>query len=172
MKNIVLIGFMGCGKTSVGTRMSYRLRLPMIDTDKEIERKSRSTVSAIFESLGEDAFREMETECLKQLLEKSEDRIISVGGGLPLRSENRELMKKLGTVVFLRVTAETVCERLAGDTTRPLLQGEHPREKVALLLAQRTAVYEAAADIIVDADGKEFDTIIEEIMMKVEEAER
>lgn len=169
MKNIILIGFMGCGKTSVGIRLSYRLRRTMMDTDKMIERLYKMTVSEIFAKWGEEEFRRMETECLGRLLEESEGQIISVGGGLPMRSENRELLKKLGTVVYLKVTAETVCKRLAYDTTRPLLQGDDPEEKVRTLLDKRSPIYESAADIIVEVDDKDFDAIMDEIMEKVGE---
>lgn len=168
MKNIILIGFMGCGKTNVGIRLSYRLRRTMIDTDKMIERLYRMTVSEIFDRLGEEEFRKMETQCLERLLTEKEGQIIAVGGGLPMREENRALLKKLGTVVYLRVTAETVCTRLASDTTRPLLQGDNPREKVHTLLEARAPIYESAADVIVDVDDKDFDTIMKEIMKKAE----
>ena len=169
MKNIILIGFMGCGKTSVGIRLSYRLRRTMTDTDKMIERLYKMTVSEIFAKWGEEEFRRMETECLGRLLEESDGQIISVGGGLPMRSENRDLLKKLGTVVYLKVTAETVCKRLAYDTTRPLLQGDDPEEKVRTLLDKRSPIYESAADIIVEVDEKDFDAIMDEIMEKVGE---
>lgn len=167
--NIILIGFMGCGKSSVGIRLSYRLRKTVTDTDKLIERWNQMTVSEIFERLGEEEFRQMETRCLERLLEEQEEQIISVGGGLPLRERNRELLKQLGTVIYLRVTAETVCMRLESDTTRPLLQGEHPEEKVRKLLNERTGIYESAADIIIDVDGKEFDEILDEILGKLDE---
>lgn len=167
-KNIILIGFMGCGKTSVGIRLSYRIRRTMIDTDKMIERLQKMTVSEIFDRMGEEEFRKMETQCLERLLEESEEQIISVGGGLPMREENRKLLKQLGTVIYLRVTPQTVCERLANDTTRPLLQGENPQEKVRNLMALRTDIYESAADVIIDVDEKDFDTILDEIMERVE----
>lgn len=169
MNNIILIGFMGCGKSSVGVRLSYELRIPLLDTDKEIERQRKAAVSEIFEKYGEEAFRNMETECLIGLLKDKDEKIISVGGGLPLRSENRALLKELGRVFYLRVSAETVCKRLAGDTTRPLLQGENPKEKVRELLGKRSSIYEAAADVIIDADDKGFDELISEITGKLEE---
>lgn len=168
--NIILIGFMGCGKSSVGIRLSYRLRRTVTDTDKMIERLNQMTVSEIFERLGEEAFREMETQCLERLLEEPEDRmIISVGGGLPMRERNRELLKRLGTVVYLRVTAGTVCARLASDTTRPLLRGENPEEKVRKLMEQRSGVYEDAADVVIDTDGRDFDAILDEIAERLGE---
>lgn len=171
MKNIILIGFMGCGKTSVGIRLSYRLRRTMIDTDRMIERIYKMTVSEIFAERGEEEFRKMETECLGRLLEETNGQIISAGGGLPMRSENRELLKKLGTVVYLKVTARTVCMRLARDTTRPLLRGENPEEKVKTLLDKRSPIYESAADTVVEVDDKDFDTIMNEIMEKIGEEE-
>lgn len=165
--NIILTGFMGCGKTSVGIRLSYRLKRTMIDTDKWIEKKAGLTVSEIFEQSGEEAFRRMETDCLQSLIrEDIQGQILSVGGGLPLREENSALLKELGTVVYLRVTAPTVCERLAGDTTRPLLMGENPEEKVGLLLKKREPFYEMEADAIIDVDGREYESILDEIMEK------
>lgn len=164
MKNIILIGFMGSGKTSVGIRLSYRLRRVLTDTDKKIERLYKMTISDIFERFGEEKFRDMETQCLEKLLEEPEGQIISVGGGLPMRSRNRELLKRLGTVVYLRVKARTVCTRLAADTSRPLLQGEDREEKVQSLLEKRSPVYESAAEIIVDADEKTLDEIVDEIL--------
>lgn len=163
MKNIILIGFMGCGKTSVGIKLSYRLRRPMIDTDKLIEKDEGRTISEIFETDGEDYFRNLETECLKRLTETVNNHIISVGGGLPIREENHILLKKLGTVVYLRAKPGTIYERLKHDTTRPLLQGDDPQQKIRTLMEKRASVYEKAADIIIDVDSKDFDTIMDEI---------
>lgn len=169
--NIILIGFMGCGKTSVGIRLSYRLRRTMVDTDKMIERLNKLTVAEIFEKHGEAAFRDMETRCLERLLDQADGEIISVGGGLPVREENRRLLKQLGTVIYLRVTPQTVCRRLASDTTRPLLQGENPEEKVKNLLEQRAPLYEEAANWILDVDDKDFETILGEIVERMEKKE-
>lgn len=168
MKNIILVGFMGSGKTSTGIRLSYRLRRTMVDTDKEIERLYHMEVSEIFERLGEEEFRKMETRCLEKLLKRSGGEIISTGGGLPMRNDNRELLKRLGTVVYLRVRPETVCIRLAGDTSRPLLQGEDKEEKVKRLLEARAPVYEKAADFAIDVDEKTTDGIVEEILERIE----
>lgn len=166
MKNIILIGFMGSGKTSVGIKLSYRLRHTLTDTDKKIERLYRMSISEIFERFGEEEFRNMETQCLEKLLGEPEGQIISVGGGLPMRSCNREFLKRLGTVVYLRVKACTVCTRLAADTSRPLLQGEDREEKVKRLLEKRAPVYESVAEIIVDVDEKTLDEIADEILGK------
>lgn len=166
MSNVILIGYMGCGKSTVGKRLSYRLKMPYVDTDKLIETKQETTISEIFATQGEQAFRDMETECVKSLFDFKQDYVIAVGGGLPMREENRTLMKKLGKVVYLRAKPETIYERLKDDTTRPLLQGEDPQGKIRTMIVQRGPVYEAAADYVIDVDGKTF----EEIQNEIEEA--
>lgn len=165
--NVILTGFMGCGKSTVGVRLSYRLRKPVIDTDKEIERTEKRTIPAIFAEDGEAAFRELETACLLRLLETTQDKVISVGGGLPVRERNRELLHSLGTIVYLRAKPETIYGRLKNDTGRPLLQGEDPQKKIRELMAERSGFYEDAADVIVDVDGKEFDQVLDEIERKL-----
>ena len=162
--NIILIGFMGCGKSSVGSRLSYQLRRTMIDTDKWIEQRQKKTISQIFQESGEEAFRQMETECLKELIRTADRQIISVGGGLPMREENHELLKELGRVFYLKVTPETVYERVKNDTTRPLLQVEDPMERIRTLMEKRAPVYEACADVILEAS----DLTLEEITEKIE----
>lgn len=161
--NIILIGFMGSGKTSVGIRLSYQLKRTMIDTDKWIEQKQKQTVSEIFARSGEEAFRRMETDCLKELIRTADKQIISVGGGLPMKEENHGLLKELGTVFYLRATPEAVYDRLKTDTTRPLLQVEDPRERIRTLLELREPVYEACADVTLDVSDKSFDEILEQI---------
>lgn len=161
--NIILIGFMGSGKTSVGIRLSYQLKRTMIDTDKWIEQKQKRTVSEIFAQSGEEAFRMMETDCLKELIRTADKQIISVGGGLPMKEENHALLRELGTVFYLSATPETVYERLKTDTTRPLLQVEDPEERIRTLLKQRAPVYEACADVVLDVSDRSFDEILEQI---------
>lgn len=168
MGNVILIGFMGCGKSTVGLRLSYRLRQPVIDTDKEIERTEKRSISDIFAKEGEEAFRTMETKCLERMLDTVKDKVISVGGGLPMRKENRELLGRLGKVIFLRATPDTIWERLQNDTSRPLLQGENPYATIRELMQKREPFYEEAADVILDVDGKEFDLILDEIVQALE----
>jgi shikimate kinase len=92
--------------------------------------------------------------------------VVATGGGLPIKEENHALLKELGRVYYLKVSPETVYERLKGDTTRPLLQGPDPRKKIEQLLAERAPLYEKCADVIIDVSGKTFEEIIEEIMQK------
>ncbi len=167
-KAIVLIGFMGSGKTTVGIKLSYKMRMVVEDTDKMIECKKDMSISDIFATQGESAFRDMETELLTELSEKKTGNIYSVGGGTPIREENRALLKKIGNVVFLRIKPETVYKRLQNDTSRPLLQGENPMEKIKTLMEQRKSFYEDAADVIIDVDDKSTDEIVNEILEYVE----
>ena len=164
-RNIVLIGFMGSGKSTIGIKLSYRLRRVVEDTDKLIVRKTGRNISDIFAKEGETYFRELETDMLKSLCEtcslKHSQKIISVGGGTPVREENRELLKQLGTVVYLRLRPETVYNRLKGDTTRPLLQGDNPEEKIRALMDARKNAYESCADLIIDVDDKDMVTIVD-----------
>lgn len=167
MGNVILIGFMGCGKTTVGLRLSYRLRRAVVDTDKEIEKEEKRTISDIFEADGEAYFRDRETACLQKLIENTNNQIISVGGGLPLREENRRLLHELGQVFYLRAKGETIYERLKDDTTRPLLQGEDPQTKIEALLQERDPYYRAAADVVIAVDGRSFSEILDEIEKNV-----
>lgn len=96
MNNVILVGYMGCGKSTVGIRLSYRLKMPFLDTDKEIEKKHSCVISEVFATLGEETFRNWETEYLKKLGEKNAAYVISTGGGMVLREENRAAVEKAG----------------------------------------------------------------------------
>lgn len=168
MGNVILIGFMGSGKTTVGLRLSYRLRRAVIDTDKEIEREEKRSISEIFATDGEGYFRDRETACLHKLLESTGNQIISVGGGLPVREENRKLLHELGQVFYLQASAETIYERVKHDTTRPLLQGDDPQTKIRMLLVQRDGYYRDAADVVINVDGKDFEQVLGEIEEQVD----
>lgn len=172
MGNVILIGFMGSGKTTVGLRLSYRLRRTVTDTDKEIERREKRTISDIFATDGEAYFRKKETECLRRLLDSTASQIISVGGGLPLCRENRALLQKLGQVFYLRAQAETIYERVKNDTSRPLLKVDDPKARIREMLKERDPYYREAADVVVDVDGKGFDQIIDEIEARMERPTR
>ncbi len=166
-ENVVLIGFMGCGKSTMGIRLSYRLQYILEDTDKLIEARAGMPVREIFASEGEEAFREMETQLLRKLAEKKGPRVYSVGGGTPVRTVNRPLLKKLGTVVYLRTRPETVYERLKNDTARPLLQGEDPLGKIRSLMADRETAYAETADVILDVDEMTPDQVVESILWSI-----
>lgn len=162
-QHIILIGFMGAGKTTVGRRLAALLGRELLDTDQQIERQAGMTINRIFETEGEASFRRRETEALRRLADRKAPAVISAGGGLPLREENREILKTLGLTVYLRVRPETVLQRLEGDHTRPLLAGEHPEETVRRLLEERGGIYAMAASLTADTDGKSPEAIAEEI---------
>lgn len=149
--NIVLIGFMGSGKTTVGQALSVKCGREFLDTDALIEANEGRKISEIFAKEGEAHFRKLEYAVLNNLTE-AKDKIISTGGGIVTYPDNRGLLKKAGKVVYLRVKPETVVKRLEGDESRPLLMGDDKLSKVENLLSSRKAMYEEAADIIIDVD--------------------
>lgn len=152
--NIILVGYMGCGKTTVGKNLARITGYTFTDTDELIEKQQGRTISEIFATDGEEAFREMETGLLEQLLEEnSRQLVLSTGGGMPLRERNRLLLARLGTVVYLKAEAETVFERIKDDTKRPLLQCENPLERIREMLAVRGPIYESATKNIIQVDN-------------------
>lgn len=164
MDNIILIGYMGSGKSTVGRALAHYKNWPLIDTDIYIEEKQGKEISRIFAEEGESYFRNLETETLEELLKRDGNYIISVGGGLPMRKENRELLSKLGTVIFLRASVDTVLKRLEKDQNRPLLQVEDRKQKITEMLALRNPVYAEAADYLIETDLLGY----EEIAVKIQ----
>lgn len=162
-KNVILIGFMGSGKTTVGVKLSYKLRMSVEDTDKFIEMREGRSISTIFAEDGEGYFRSLETKTLEEFRDKKYTRIISVGGGTPVNPVNRGILKQCGTVVYLRIRPETVYERLKNDVSRPLLQCDDPLAKIRTLLDARREAYEDAADIIIDVDDKSLEEVVDEL---------
>ena len=156
-ENFVLVGYMGSGKTSVSKSLECVTDLKFLDTDEEIENRAGKSISAIFADEGEAAFRSMETYLLQELIDTGWKGILSTGGGMPVKQENRELLKKIGMVVYLKATPEAICKRLENDTTRPLLAGLASREeklaKIREMLENREKYYEEAADVTVETDG-------------------
>lgn len=161
MKNIVLCGFMGCGKSTVGKRLAERLHMTFTDMDRYIEEQVGRAISAIFEQDGEAAFRETEHRACVAL-GKEQGLVIATGGGAVLRPDNVAALSENGTIVFLNVDVQTVLRRLEGDTSRPLLQRPDKEDAVRTLMQQRLPLYRAAAAVTVDADA-DADTVAEAI---------
>ncbi|MDO5403214.1 MAG: shikimate kinase [Eubacteriales bacterium] len=157
MNNIVLIGFMGSGKTTFGRWLKINKKYGFCDTDQYIEKQQQKKIKEIFADDGEKAFRDMETQALKELIGTLENTVISVGGGLPVRKENTRLLKELGTVVYLKTSAEVLLKRLKSDKDRPLLAGGNIKEKIESLMQAREDIYLAAADIVIDTDNLSFE---------------
>ena len=154
MDNIILIGFMGSGKTTVGRKMAEISGRTFKDTDKLIEEKLGMTIPEIFEKLGEEAFRDAETEVTAEMKDHR-NTVSATGGGMPLRPENAANLKAAGRIAFLDVPEEIIYERLKGQTGRPLLECEDPEARIRELMKERRGKYTAAADITVEAGRKD-----------------
>ena len=147
-ENIILCGFMGSGKSSIGRRLAAKTNRQFIDLDRYIQEKTNKTISEIFRDEGEEAFRQMETEAVRELASQS-DCIIAAGGGTVLREINVNLFREGGgKIIFLDVPLPALCERLKNDKQRPLLQVENRREVIETLYNKRIDLYRAAADIV------------------------
>lgn len=168
-RNIVLIGFMGCGKSTVGQKLADALSYDFSDTDALIEEAYGKSISRMFEEDGEAFFRNAETELLKKLEKEADGVVLATGGGMPMREENVSLLKKIGTVVFLSAEIETILMRLQKDTGRPLADGEDREKKLRPLYEKRLPVYCKAADLCLYTEGKSFSEIIGEIEMFLQE---
>ncbi len=166
--NIVLIGFMGVGKSTVSEYLKDTYGMDVVEMDQVIAERVGMSIPDIFEIHGEEYFRNLETGLLKEL-QSRKNTVISCGGGAALREENVAEMKKNGRVVFLTAAPETVYERVKGSDERPILNGNKNVNYIAELMEKRRAKYEAAADVLVATDGRDVQSICEEIMKKVTE---
>lgn len=148
--NIVLCGMMGCGKTTVARELNKITGMPLTDTDAEIV-KRYGRIADIFANYGEEYFRKIETAVTAQI-SATDGQIIATGGGCVLREENVKHLKRSGKIIFLRTQADTLVNRVQGDTERPLLQGG-AQQRINELLPVRTPLYFKAADLVVDTDA-------------------
>ncbi len=164
--NIVLIGFMGTGKSAIANCLSKMLPMETVEMDEVIAERARMSISDIFAVYGEEYFRNLETNLLVELQEKS-NVIISCGGGTPLRDNNVAEMKKNGRVVLLTAKPETIYERIKNSHDRPLLENNKNISFISKLLEERKAKYEAAADVVIETDDKNKLQISEEIVGKL-----
>jgi len=151
-RNLILIGFMGTGKTSVGMRVAKSLGWRFVDTDRLIVSKAGKPIPQIFEDSGEDAFRELETEVLRKCAAGS-GRVISTGGGIVTLERNREILKEAGYVIWLKASPETIYERVKNNRNRPLLKTGDPRTTIREMLEARRGFYVAASDLRIRTDG-------------------
>ncbi|HEX4641234.1 MAG TPA: shikimate kinase [Chthoniobacterales bacterium] len=165
---IVLIGFMGAGKSSVGRTLARMTGLSRFDTDEMVAAQFGLTISEIFEKHGEEKFREAETEALLELSGKGQA-IVVTGGGIVLRPENIALLRAMGTIVYLSADQETLFARISRRPTRPLLQTANPRATLNGLLATRLPSYREAADVEVDTSQLKHDEVARTILNRLEE---
>lgn len=165
-KNILLTGFMGTGKTTISHELHFMTRMEEIDLDAYIVEKAGCSINEIFEQQGEQFFRNLETESLKEILNKT-DFILSCGGGTVLRAENVELMKQNGKIVLLTAEPQTIYDRVKNNNERPLLNQNMSIEYIAQLLEKRKDAYFQAADIVIRTDEKNIADICQEILNKI-----
>jgi shikimate kinase len=166
MKNIFLIGFMGAGKSTVARHLQKRLKMNLAEMDERIEKEQGMTIPEIFEKYGESRFRDLESELILTI-GKEGNTIVSCGGGVVVRPENIEYMKKNGRVFYLKTSPETVYNRVKDSTNRPILNGNMNVEYIAGLMEKRRALYEGAADVTITTDGKSVDEITDEIIIAI-----
>ncbi|MCI6858919.1 MAG: chorismate mutase [Eubacterium sp.] len=164
--NIVLIGFMGAGKSTISAYLKNAFAMDVVEMDQVIARQQGMSISEIFETYGEEYFRNLETQLLIDMQSK-QNVIISCGGGVAMRERNVKEMKKNGKVVLLTADPQTILERVKDSDERPLLNGNKNVEFISNLMEQRREKYEAAADIIIQTDGKKVLDICEEIIQKL-----
>ena len=168
--NIFLIGFMGAGKSTISDYLKNVLAMDVVEMDQCIVERQGMSISDIFETYGEEYFRELETNLLIEMQSRS-NVVVSCGGGVPMRERNVAEMKKNGRVVLLTAKPETILERVKDNHDRPLLENNKNVSFIADLLEKRRAKYEAAADIVVETDGKSELEICEELIHRLREAE-
>lgn len=160
MKNVVLIGFMGSGKSSVGQQLALELGMNYIDLDAKVEEVSKQSIPAIFEAEGEGGFRNKESEVLKEISHKG-GAVISTGGGIVEREANQHILSMHGPVVFLDASFEEIDLRLQGDESRPLWK--KPESERRQLFNKRWSLYKNWADVWIDTDHKSISDVVSEI---------
>ena len=168
--NIFLIGFMGAGKSTISDYLKNALAMDVVEMDQCIVERQGMSISDIFETYGEEYFRELETNLLIEMQSQS-NVVVSCGGGVPMRERNVVEMKKNGRVVLLTAKPETILERVKDNHDRPLLENNKTVPFIADLLEKRRAKYEAAADIVIETDGKSELEICEEMLHRLREAD-
>ncbi len=161
-KNVVFIGFMGSGKTSVGKKLSMELKREFIDMDDFIVNKEGMSINQIFAEKGEAYFRNLEKElCIRFSQPKS--KIIATGGGVIKNDENVANLKKGGIIIYLKSTPKQIAHNLRFDNSRPLLEGGNKAEKIAVLMAEREPLYNKCADVTIDVSELNIDETLEKI---------
>jgi len=167
MKNIVLSGFMGTGKTVIGRKLAGRLGVRLVELDAEIEKAEGMTIKEIFSRFDEPYFRDRETAMVKKFAIQ-DNVVISTGGGVVLREENMKALREKGVIVCLKATPETILKRTSTSGKRPLLNVDDPLKKIRDILDYRQPFYEKA-DIIIETDSLSPTEIADEIIRKMKE---
>lgn len=171
MNHVVLIGMMGAGKTTVGRVVAQRLGRPFHDSDEAVEARTGRTVAELFAEGGEQAFRAVEAEVLRDLLAAEEPAVIAAAGGTVLDAGNRAALRDAGTVVWLRAEPVLLAERVRTGDHRPLV-AEDPDGVVARLAEERSSLYQQTAHVVVDVDRLEAGEVAEQVIAALGEGAR
>jgi len=162
-RNIVLIGPMGVGKTTIGKQLAEHFSLEFKDSDKEIETRTGATISLIFDLEGEEGFRKREQAMIAELSSHAKI-VLSTGGGAVLDPENRQNLRTCGYVVYLHASIDQLLERTAFSRNRPLLQTDDKRERIADLMEQRHPLYTAVADTVIDTEQCSIRQVVKKVI--------
>ncbi len=166
MENIFLIGFMGAGKSTIAKELQSALQMKLVEMDARIVEEQGMSINDIFEKYGEAHFRDLESNLILTIGSEG-NTIVSCGGGVVVRSENVTNMKESGKIIFLAATPETIYERVKDSTDRPILNGHMNVDYIRELMEKRRVLYENAADIRIDVDGKSVLEVCHEIIRKI-----
>jgi len=163
MSHVFLVGFMGAGKSTVGTLVAQKMGMPFVDLDRTVESADGRAISRIFAEDGEARFRQLEAAALSSLAEAPSS-VVACGGGVVTRDENRGVLRSLGTVVYLRVTVEEMLARVGDDPSRPLLAGGGGVLAATALLDARESLYSAVSDVVIDTVDRTPESVADEIV--------
>ncbi len=167
MQNLILIGPMGSGKTTVGKQLAKRTRMDFVDSDHMIEDRCGVSISTIFDIEGEEGFRKRETKMLAELVDRT-GIVLATGGGAIISEENRILLRKSGFVVYLKTSIETQLSRTQKNQNRPLLDDVDAEKKLTQLMDERGALYEQEADLVVTSGDRMVSKVVEEILAAID----
>jgi len=162
-KNVILLGFMGSGKSTVGRLLSRKLGFHFVDIDKQIEKKNENTVEAIFNEKGLEFFQK-EEYLVVQELSKMKARVVATGGGIIESADSMKLLLKMGVTVYLKATVQEIYARTTNSRTRPLLNVENRREVIEQMLSEQDQKFEEYSDIVLYTDDRSVLEICEEIL--------
>ncbi|MBV2133549.1 shikimate kinase AroK [Pseudomonas sp. MAP12] len=168
MRNLILVGPMGAGKSTIGRLLAKELHLPFKDSDKEIEVRTGADIPWIFDVEGEQGFREREQAVIVDLCQE-DGLVLATGGGAVLRQANREALRAGGRVVYLHTSVEQQLERTARDRNRPLLRAANPEQVLRDLMATRDPLYREIADVIIETDQRPPRMVVQEVLSRLEQ---
>jgi shikimate kinase len=166
--NVILVGMMGSGKTTMGRALAKQLDKQFVDSDEEIQHRTGVTIPHIFDVEGESGFRARESSVIADLV-KREDMILATGGGAVLMEQNRAEMRQNGIVIYLKASVHDLWQRTRHDRNRPLLQTDDPHAKLTELFQQRDALYQQVADIVIQSGKLSVHTLMLQVVSDIEE---